>query len=240
MQIQLRSDDAGFFPPGEYTFNRLIEITRLVQGAVFVFGEDDEQWYRNDRVQVTRDNVLIEYGLFTGALGPKRAIICRNGTPWQPTDLAGLTYINVSENKRANAKVAIEKWLDELQATLQETEKVTLTAQVHQSLFDKLDKLGEDEIAILKIIIQFGKQNEYAMTYDEITNRYMGASNNSPANADIPLAKLLSRSFIQIEPAVRRPLATCAQSPPGLLDHHHRLGMDRKVQQFHPKQLICS
>ena len=62
------------------------------------------------------------------------------------------------------------------------------------------NKLGEDEIAILKIIIQFGKQDEYAMTYDEITNKYVGASNDASVNADIPLAKLLSRFFIKIEP----------------------------------------
>jgi len=193
-------DDTGFFPAGGFTFNRLIEITKLVQAAVFVFGEDDEQWYREDTVQVTRDNVLIEYGLFTGALGLKRAIICRNGEPKQPSDLLGITYINVSENKRANAKAELEKWLDELQATRQPTEGVIEAAQIPRNLFDKRDKLGNEEVLILKIIIKYGKHNDYAMTYAEIEKEYIKISNNKSINVDIPLVKLINRSFIQMEP----------------------------------------
>jgi predicted nucleotide-binding protein len=69
------------FLPGDNTFLNLIEISRSVDGAIFIFAEDDLVWYRADTVAQPRDNVLLEYGLFVGALGPKRAIICRRGRP---------------------------------------------------------------------------------------------------------------------------------------------------------------
>jgi predicted nucleotide-binding protein len=68
-------DKPGLFMPGEQTFKTLMEISRNVDAAVFVFSADDKVWYRGDTVPQPRDNILIEYGLFGGALGPSKAII---------------------------------------------------------------------------------------------------------------------------------------------------------------------
>lgn len=185
----------GVFPPGTYTFQRLVEITKIVQGAIFVFGEDDEQWYRNDTTKVTRDNILIEYGLFTGALGMKSVIICREGNPKSPSDLHGITYVDVSDGSQAHAKVVIENWLDSLSPVSQPLVHTNTPAQSTSQLFDKRAKLGSDEITVLNLLILFGKQNEFAMTYDDINRRY-----TESGNADIPLTKLIKRGFLQIEP----------------------------------------
>lgn len=77
------------FLPGTHTLNGLIEISRDVDAAVFVFAEDDKIWYRTSELHQARDNVLLEYGLFAGILGPERALICRKGHPKTPSDLAG-------------------------------------------------------------------------------------------------------------------------------------------------------
>ncbi len=189
------SDDK-VFPPGTYTFQRLLEITKIVQGAVFVFGEDDEQWYRNDITKTTRDNVLIEYGLFTGALGMKSVVICREGNPKSPSDLHGITYIEVNEGTKIRAENTIRDWLDSLSAAAQQPADPTTPSHHEASqFFDKREKLGIDEIRLLKLIIQHGRRNDFAMTYDEINSKYM--ENNS---ADIPLTKLLKRDFLQLEP----------------------------------------
>lgn len=62
--------------------------------AVFVFGKDDIAKIRGDEVSITRDNVIFEFGLFMGRLGPQRTffVVPKN----QPglhilTDLLGLT-----------------------------------------------------------------------------------------------------------------------------------------------------
>jgi hypothetical protein len=102
------------FLPGENTFLKLIEISKTVDAAVFIFAEDDKVWYRADTVSQPRDNVLLEYGLFVGALGPKRAIICRSGKPKAATDLQGITWIDTSPGFIQRAQVQLKAWAQEL------------------------------------------------------------------------------------------------------------------------------
>lgn len=109
-------DTPGLFPPGQQTFLRLIGLTEEVDAAIFIFSEDDEVWYRGDAAQQPRDNVLIEYGLFAGRLGPHRAIICVNGRPKSSADLHGLTYVDISEGRRNRARTEIEIWAKGLSA----------------------------------------------------------------------------------------------------------------------------
>jgi hypothetical protein len=86
------------FNPGVGTLERLVELTREVDFAAFVFGQDD--WTARgtspdaDAGQASpRDNVVFEAGLFGGALGIRRTFILHaNGTKL-PTDLEGLTSI---------------------------------------------------------------------------------------------------------------------------------------------------
>jgi predicted nucleotide-binding protein len=94
-------DDPGLFMPGDQTFLSLIKIAEQVDAALFIFGEDDQVWYRGGGASQPRDNVLVEYGLFVGKLGPKKAVICRVGNPKHAVDLQGLTFINLSEGQKA-------------------------------------------------------------------------------------------------------------------------------------------
>ena len=105
------------FLPGENTFLKLIEISKSVDAAVFVFAEDDRVWYRADTVNQPRDNVLLEYGLFVGALGPKRAIICRRGKAKAATDLQGINWIDSSPCSLQRARVQLKAWAQELTRT---------------------------------------------------------------------------------------------------------------------------
>lgn len=109
-------DEPGLFPPGEQTFLRLINISQSVDAAIFIFSEDDKIWYRGDAAQQPRDNVLIEYGLFAGRLGPQKAIICVNGRPRTSADLLGLAYVDISENRRNRARVELSLWANALKS----------------------------------------------------------------------------------------------------------------------------
>lgn len=104
-------DTPGVFLPGTYTLNGIIEISRNVDAAIFIFAEDDRVWYRATERQQPRDNVLVEYGLFAGILGPERALICRKGEPKTPSDLTGLVHIDISKGKIEAARAEIESWL---------------------------------------------------------------------------------------------------------------------------------
>lgn len=102
-------DSPTAFLPGTYTLNGLIEISRDVDAAVFVFAEDDKIWYRTSELHQARDNVLLEYGLFAGILGPERTLICRKGQPKTPSDLEGIIHIDISGIESARAR--IENWI---------------------------------------------------------------------------------------------------------------------------------
>lgn len=111
----LRWDDPGLFPAGTYTFAALRKLAQNVDGAVFLFSEDDHVWYRGDKLSQPRDNVLIEYGLFSATLGESRVAICRSGSPRSASDLQGITFIAMSPATFVRAEIEITEWLKRLE-----------------------------------------------------------------------------------------------------------------------------
>src|ERR671911_2790415 len=88
------------FNPGTTTLERLLELTREVDFAAFVFARDD--WTTNsppasDASQSgqasPRDNVVFEAGLFGGVLGMRRTFILHAHGSKLPSDLLGLTSV---------------------------------------------------------------------------------------------------------------------------------------------------
>jgi hypothetical protein len=86
------------FNPGVSTLERLVELTREVDFAAFIFAQDD--WTTRGASPDAasgeaspRDNVVFEAGLFGGALGIRRTFILHADGAKLPTDLLGLTAI---------------------------------------------------------------------------------------------------------------------------------------------------
>src|SRR3954454_7720328 len=86
------------FNPGVSTLDRLVELTREVDFAAFVFAQDD--WtakgaspHAASGEASPRDNVVFEAGLFGGALGMRRTFILHANGAKLPTDLLGLTSV---------------------------------------------------------------------------------------------------------------------------------------------------
>ena len=96
------------FNPGTTTLDRLIELTREVDFAAFVFAQDD--WTADGRPASPapesgqaspRDNVVFEAGLFGGALGMRRSFILHASGAKLPTDLLGLTCVRYDDASTA-------------------------------------------------------------------------------------------------------------------------------------------
>src|SRR6201986_1117695 len=85
------------FNPGVSTLDRLVELTREVDFAAFVFAQDDWTSMPGDEARPgqasPRDNVVFEAGLFGGALGMRRTFILHANGAKLPTDLLGLTTV---------------------------------------------------------------------------------------------------------------------------------------------------
>jgi len=83
------------FNPGRSTLDQLVELSREVDFAAFVFAQDD--WTTTDASESgqasPRDNVVFEAGLFGGALGIRRTFILHANDSKLPSDLLGLTAV---------------------------------------------------------------------------------------------------------------------------------------------------
>src|SRR5262245_33187790 len=102
------------FNPGTTTLERLVELTREVEFAVFVFAKDD--WTTKDGPDATtttpgeaspRDNVVFEAGLFGGVLGMRRTFILHASGAKLPTDLLGLTCVRYDGSTTAAEMKAV-------------------------------------------------------------------------------------------------------------------------------------
>ncbi len=106
------------FNPGVSTLERLLELTREVDFAAFVFAQDDWTTGAPSASSETgpgqaspRDNVVFEAGLFGGVLGMRRTFILHASGAKLPSDLLGLTCVRYAgaltsaETKAINQKL---------------------------------------------------------------------------------------------------------------------------------------
>jgi len=107
------------FNPGTSTLERLLELTREVDFAAFVFARDD--WTAKGGPPASdpagsgqaspRDNVVFEAGLFGGVLGMRRTFILHASGAKLPSDLLGFTCVRYAgaatptEMKAVNQKL---------------------------------------------------------------------------------------------------------------------------------------
>ena len=104
------------FNPGTTTLERLIELTREVDFAAFVFARDDWTTVSPPASDPSgsgqaspRDNVVFEAGLFGGVLGMRRTFILHASGAKLPSDLLGLTCVRYEETTAAEMRVVNEK-----------------------------------------------------------------------------------------------------------------------------------
>jgi len=102
------------FNPGTTTLERLVELSREVDFAAFVFAQDD--WTsqsakpsKDSSQGSPRDNVVFEAGLFGGALGMRRTFILHANGAKLPSDLFGLTSVRYDGCTPSQTKVICEK-----------------------------------------------------------------------------------------------------------------------------------
>ncbi|MFC7406398.1 nucleotide-binding protein [Georgenia alba] len=111
--------DQGVFEPGGYTLDSLIDTAAKVDFAVLVATPDDTTVSRAEERPSPRDNIVLEFGLFAGALGRDRTYLLATGDLKLPTDVLGLTRLpyHHQSNTRAAvsaAAVLIEERMDRL------------------------------------------------------------------------------------------------------------------------------
>ncbi|TYL45641.1 hypothetical protein FXB39_16845 [Nocardioides sp. BGMRC 2183] len=82
------------FEPSGYALTSLIAIAAKVDFAVLVATPDDTTISRGQAQESVRDNIILEFGLFAGALGLERTYLLSTGDSVKlPSDVLGLTRL---------------------------------------------------------------------------------------------------------------------------------------------------
>ncbi|UZP04015.1 nucleotide-binding protein [Clostridium botulinum] len=105
------SASQGVFIAGDSILDNLINTTKNVDGAIFIFSDDDKTWCRDEILRSSvRDNVLFEYGLFMGYLGKTKVAFASKNKPKLASDLLGVTYISADLDE-AVIRLQLKEWL---------------------------------------------------------------------------------------------------------------------------------
>jgi hypothetical protein len=99
--------DRDVFEPSGYALDSLVEVAAGVDFAVLVATPDDTTESRGEKTPSVRDNVVLEFGLFAGALGRRRTYLLATGELKLPTDVLGLTRL--AYRPQANARAAVNE-----------------------------------------------------------------------------------------------------------------------------------
>jgi hypothetical protein len=99
--------DHSVFQPGGYALDSLISTAATVDFAVLVATPDDTTASRGETEASPRDNVVLEFGLFAGALGRERTYLLATGPLRLPTDVLGLTRLQYRQRADGDLRAAV-------------------------------------------------------------------------------------------------------------------------------------
>lgn len=117
--------DEANFGLNDSIFGGLLKAADQYDFAVFVFDADDIARVRHAEVRAVRDNVVFEFGLFTGRMGRGRTFwISAQGAqaPHIPTDLAGIIHLTFQKPKQSDSsrlRKALEKCCERLRLEME-------------------------------------------------------------------------------------------------------------------------
>jgi hypothetical protein len=115
--------DQDVFEPTSNTLDEIVKASKESDYGIFVFSADDIVNLRNEKYKVTRDNVILELGLFIGALGKECCFIIvphKTKDFHIPTDLTGLKTLEFNNNRDdGNLKAALGPCVNQVKKSIQ-------------------------------------------------------------------------------------------------------------------------
>ncbi|QIM17149.1 nucleotide-binding protein [Leucobacter insecticola] len=104
---QVERWDQGVFEPSGYTLDSLLDLAKRVDFAVLIATPDDTTVSRGVEMPAARDNIILEFGLFAGALGRDRVYLLATDQLKLPTDVLGLTRLPYHSREDGNYRAAV-------------------------------------------------------------------------------------------------------------------------------------
>jgi predicted nucleotide-binding protein len=99
--------DRDVFEPSGNALDSLLATAAEVDFAVLVATPDDKTVSRGAATPSARDNIVLEFGLFAGALGRNRTYLLATDELKLPTDVLGLTRLRYRLQSNGNHRAAV-------------------------------------------------------------------------------------------------------------------------------------
>lgn len=108
-----------------FKFNVSFLDTLLKEASLFDFGiliatKDDFSTVRDKLFDTPRDNVIFEFGLFIGRLGPSRAFLIQESGAKLPSDMLGITVPQFDRAEPISSSVSLNTEIDRISRTIEE------------------------------------------------------------------------------------------------------------------------
>lgn len=107
------------FAASGYALDSLLQHAASMDFAVLVASPDDVKVSRGEESPSARDNVLLEFGLFAGALGRERTFILPTGNLRLPSDTLGLTLLTFRPRENPNLLASVNEAALEIERQVQ-------------------------------------------------------------------------------------------------------------------------
>jgi hypothetical protein len=113
--------EENMFLVNQGALENLVNLSAFYDFAVAIFTKDDQAQIRDQSVHVTRDNVIFEFGLFLGRLGPSRAFFIAEEGVKIFSDWDGISRVEFKT--RANLDAAVGSACDLIEKAMKRAEK---------------------------------------------------------------------------------------------------------------------
>ncbi len=113
-------NSGGIFTKNQSFLRSLLDMASLFEFAVLVFTKDDISLIRGQSYETARDNVLFEFGLFLGKLGPRRVFTLVEKDLKLPSELDGISLDSFSRLKDGNPTAGLSKTVSKIVSSILE------------------------------------------------------------------------------------------------------------------------
>lgn len=180
--------DQGVFEPSSYTMPSLIDMLSVSNYGIFVFSIDDTIRIRGKEEGAVRDNVILELGLFIGAIGQQNCFIIIPNSKESihlPTDLAGITLLKYNaKRKDGNLKAALGPSVNKIRNVLNSN---TITKRaISEGMIEQITNIGLS--AFYASRDDYGKYRKSGSSID----KYISGATHSICMVSITLATGIS------------------------------------------------
>jgi hypothetical protein len=190
-----------FETPNDSTLSSLINKSKAVDFALFIFHPNDLTLMRGEEKATIRDNVLFELGLFIGALGKDRCFILRpRGIEMHiPSDLIGLNNYDYDPKREDDLLSAVSAPCFRIQTSMSKTGVINKTIKEYSGSHNiptlKKEEFELDDASLMLLAWFLGVENENAAgatIYDAMQNN----SYTSQESLNISVVKMNRCGFL--------------------------------------------